>query len=109
MTRPLRYGATYVSLLAKMPEDIARESVLLYAQAVVRGEKKGKVSVAFGEQTVFNTDVLKYFKGRDEDVVKIISSGMELDNVRDLIRDEGAFEQWCEQIDQMIEKARHGT
>jgi len=103
VSSPLQYGRHLTALLDRMPADVAREYVLRYAQAVLRAQKAGGVSIAFGERTVFNLDVLRFFKGRDPVVAEILGRGMQGGDVRDLAPKEGAFEGFCDDLDGRIE------
>jgi hypothetical protein len=97
----LLYGVHLVALLGEMPFAVAREFVLRYAQVLVRGMKTGKVSIAFGERTLFNTDVMRFFANRDPEVSSVINSGIQGEDVFKLVSKE-AFEGHCDKLERHV-------
>jgi hypothetical protein len=93
-----------VEFLRTVKPEEARAIIVMLAQGGVAGIKNGNLLLPQLEQVVFNLDVLFFCQRelKDPKLRRLIEVGMELEDVAELVKDQGELLRSCSRVEKMI-------
>lgn len=95
-----------ISLLNEIEVEAAKLLIIVIASGAILGVKEGSLSLADSEKLIFNLDVLKYCGKhiKDKRLYKLISYGMELGDIEQLVSKPGAVTDACVEMERKLRK-----
>ena len=94
-----------INLLGSLDPSDARYLILFMAEGIVATIKDGRVSVDTAEKMLFNLDVHLFCKKvlKDSKLRNIIERGMELEDVNQITRNDGAIGRACTDMQKLMD------
>lgn len=94
------------NLLEQLDSQIAKKLIVVIAKGVISSLKEESLTILDSEQLIFNLDVLIYCKThiQDEELYNLISYGMELEDIENLIKRSEVLVSAYNEIEQRLSK-----
>ena len=93
-----------ISLLNQIEIEAAKLLIIVIARSAILGVKEKSLSPADCERLIFNLDVLTYCGKhiKDKGLYKLISYGMELGDIEQLVSSPGALTNACVEMEGIL-------
>src|SRR5215475_15159010 len=93
-----------ISLLNEIEVETAKSLIIVIARGAILGIKEGSLSTADCERLIFNLDVLRYCGKhiKDKELYRLISYGMELGDIEQLVSAPGALTRACVEMEGIL-------
>ncbi len=100
----IKHRIPLISLFDEVGVEAAKLLIIVIARSAILGIKEGSLSLAYCEKLIFNLDVLKYCGKhiKDKRLYKLISYGMELEDIEQLVSKPGAVTNACIEMEKIL-------
>lgn len=95
-----------ITLLKQIDQEDAKLLIVAIAKGAISSIKDGGLSIADSERLIFNLDILMYSDKcfNDKALFKVISYGMELEDIEQLVMTHNAVIDACVEIEELLSK-----
>jgi hypothetical protein len=93
-----------ISLLNEIEVEAAKSLIIVISRGAIFGVKEGSLSTADCERLIFNLDVSTYCGKhiKDKELYRLISYGMELGDIEQLVNTPGALTEACVEMEEIL-------
>src|SRR5215813_8644825 len=100
----IKHRIPLISLFNEIDIEAAKLLIIVIVRSAILSVKEGSLSLADCEKLIFNLDVLKYCGThiKDKRLYKLISYGMELGDIEQLVSKPGAVTDACVEMEGIL-------